>query len=142
MTKPAHWCLSAPKFHRLKIGGVSEDLKSVLEVARKLLWSDWTPVTRRNLTFTVNTVMHPEGGCARRTKFDGVESSICGMTPDGDRPIFLMQRPTLTARSWRAIPIFRLPQFSRMSGVQAPEMYEAKLYNPIAPAVRARTPAQ
>ncbi len=56
-------------------GGVSEDLKSITwKLQEGLLWSDGTPVTSADLKFTAEYCMHPEGGCAQASKFDGVES--------------------------------------------------------------------
>ena len=56
-------------------GGVSEDLTSITwKLKAGLLWSDGTPVTSADVQFTAEYCMHPEGGCAQASKFDGVKS--------------------------------------------------------------------
>ena len=56
-------------------GGVSADLTSITwKLKEGLLWSDGTPVTSADVTFTAEYCMHPEGGCAQGSKYDGVAS--------------------------------------------------------------------
>ncbi len=56
-------------------GGVSEDLMSITWTLKEgLKWSDGTPVTSADVAFTAEYCMHPEGGCAQLSKFNGVES--------------------------------------------------------------------
>ncbi|KID12489.1 peptide ABC transporter [Rhodobacteraceae bacterium PD-2] len=56
-------------------GGGSEDLTSITwKLKEGLLWSDGTDVTAEDVAFTAEYCMHPEGGCAQRAKFSGVQS--------------------------------------------------------------------
>ncbi|WP_137699909.1 peptide ABC transporter substrate-binding protein [Marimonas lutisalis] len=56
-------------------GGVSEDLKTITwKLKSGLKWSDGSAVTAADVAFTAEYCMHPEGGCAQLSKFDGVTS--------------------------------------------------------------------
>ncbi len=55
-------------------GGVAEDLKSITwRLTEGLLWSDGTPVTSADVVFSYEYCTHPEGGCAYRDRFAGIE---------------------------------------------------------------------
>jgi len=55
-------------------GGVSEDLKTITwKIKEGLKWSDGTDFTSEDVVFTSEYCMHPEGGCAQLSKYDGVE---------------------------------------------------------------------
>lgn len=55
-------------------GGVSEDLKTITwKIKDGLKWSDGTDFTSEDVVFTAEYCMHPEGGCAQLSKYDGVE---------------------------------------------------------------------
>ena len=112
-------------------GGVSEDLKSITwKLKSGLLWSDGTPVTSADVKFTAEYCMHPEGGCAQASKFDGVDSveTIDDLTvkvtfkdakPNPYGPFMGMQSPIIQAA-----------QFADCLGAKAPECTEAN-FNPI-----------
>jgi len=58
-------------------GGVSADLTSITwKIAPGIKWSDGTAFTAADVKFTADYCMHPEGGCAQLTKFDGVSSVL------------------------------------------------------------------
>jgi peptide/nickel transport system substrate-binding protein len=58
----------------LENGGVSADLKTITwKLKAGLKWSDGTPVTSADAVFTAEYCMHPEGGCAQLSKFEGVD---------------------------------------------------------------------
>ncbi len=58
----------------LENGGVSPDLKSITwKLKDGLKWSDGTPVTSADAVFTAEYCMHPEGGCAQLSKYEGVD---------------------------------------------------------------------
>ncbi|KIN64639.1 Peptide/opine/nickel uptake family protein ABC transporter, periplasmic substrate-binding protein [Sulfitobacter noctilucicola] len=112
-------------------GGVSEDLTSITwKIADGMQWSDGTPVTSADLVFTAEYCMHPEGGCAQASKFDGVSSveAIDDMTV---KVTFSEAKPNpygpfMGAQS----PILQKAQFADCLGAKAPECTEAN-FNPI-----------
>ena len=112
-------------------GGVSEDLKSITwKIADGMEWSDGTPVTSADLVFTAEYCMHPEGGCAQASKFDGVENveAVDDMTV---KVTFTDAKPNpygpfMGAQS----PILQKAQFADCLGAKAPECTEAN-FNPI-----------
>ena len=56
-------------------GGIAEDLTSITwNITPGLTWSDGTPFTSADVAFTAEYCMHPEGGCAQLTKFEGITS--------------------------------------------------------------------
>lgn len=58
----------------LENGGVSADLKTITwKLKKDLKWSDGSPVTSGDVAFTSEYCMHPEGGCAQLSRFEGVE---------------------------------------------------------------------
>ncbi|MFD2738563.1 peptide ABC transporter substrate-binding protein [Sulfitobacter aestuarii] len=111
--------------------GVSEDLKSITwKLKPDLVWSDGSPVTTEDVKFTAEYCMHPEGGCAQRAKFDGVESVeiIDDLTV---KVTFSEAKPNpygpfMGAQS----PIIQKAQFADCLGARAPECTEAN-FNPI-----------
>ncbi|MBW4960519.1 peptide ABC transporter substrate-binding protein [Sulfitobacter sp. CW3] len=112
-------------------GGVSADLKSITwKLQEGLLWSDGTPVTTADVKFTAEYCMHPEGGCAQASKFDGVESidiidelSLTVHFTDAKPNPY---GPFMGAQS----PIIQAAQFAECLGAKAPECTEAN-FNPI-----------
>lgn len=58
----------------LENGGISEDLKTITwKLLPDVKWSDGTAFTADDVVFTAEYCMHPEGGCAQLSKFEGVE---------------------------------------------------------------------
>ncbi|MGL4311832.1 MAG: peptide ABC transporter substrate-binding protein [Paracoccaceae bacterium] len=58
----------------LENGGISEDLKTITwKLLPDVKWSDGTAFTSDDVVFTAEYCMHPEGGCAQLSKFEGVE---------------------------------------------------------------------
>ncbi|MCV6584906.1 MAG: peptide ABC transporter substrate-binding protein [Marinibacterium sp.] len=54
-------------------GGVAEDLTSITwKITPGIVWSDGTPFTAKDVKFTADYCMDPDGGCAQLTKFENV----------------------------------------------------------------------
>ncbi|MFA8443837.1 peptide ABC transporter substrate-binding protein [Yoonia sp.] len=112
-------------------GGVSEDLTSITwKLKEGLLWSDGTPVTAADAVFTSEYCMHPEGGCAQLSKYNGVTNvealddltvKISFATPQPNP-----YGPMVGGQS----PIIQAAQFAECLGARAPECTEAN-FNPI-----------
>ena len=112
-------------------GGVSEDLTSITwKLKEGLLWSDGTPVTAADAVFTSEYCMHPEGGCAQLSKYNGVTNvealddltvKITFATPQPNP-----YGPMVGGQS----PIIQAAQFAECLGARAPECTEAN-FNPI-----------
>ncbi|PLS21660.1 peptide ABC transporter substrate-binding protein [Neptunicoccus cionae] len=112
-------------------GGVSEDLTSITwKLKEGLKWSDGTPVTSADVKFTAEYCMHPEGGCAQATFFDGVVSveAIDELTTKVtfNQPKPNPYGPFMGGQS----PIIQAAQFADCLGAKAPECTEAN-FNPI-----------
>ncbi|SLN33671.1 Oligopeptide-binding protein AppA precursor [Falsiruegeria litorea R37] len=103
-------------------GGVSEDLTQITwKIAPGIKWSDGSAFTSADVKFTADYCMHPEGGCAQLTKFDGVQSVE---TPDDmtvvvtfDKPTPFPYGPFVGGES----PILQKAQFENCMGAKAPE---------------------
>lgn len=103
-------------------GGVSEDLTQITwKIAPGIKWSDGSAFTSADVKFTADYCMHPEGGCAQLTKFDGVKSVE---TPDDmtvvvtfDKPTPFPYGPFVGGES----PILQKAQFENCMGAKAPE---------------------
>jgi peptide/nickel transport system substrate-binding protein len=112
-------------------GGVSADLTSITwKLKAGLLWSDGTPVTSADVKFTAEYCMHPEGGCAQASFFDGVTSvdAVDDLTikVTFDQPKPNPYGPFMGGQS----PIIQMNQFKDCLGAKAPECTEAN-FNPI-----------
>jgi peptide/nickel transport system substrate-binding protein len=112
-------------------GGVSEDLTSITwNIKPGLMWSDGSAFTANDVKFTAEYCMHPEGGCAQLTKFDGVTSvdviddMTVKVTFEGPTPV--PYGPFVGGES----PIIQAAQFADCLGAKAPECTEAN-FNPI-----------
>ena len=112
-------------------GGVSEDLTSITwKLKPGLLWSDGTAVTSADVIFTGEYCMHPEGGCAQLSKFEGVKSIeavddlTVKVTFTGPKP-----NPYLAFVGGTS-PIIQKAQFADCLGAKAQECTEAN-FNPI-----------
>ncbi|MGY6633137.1 MAG: peptide ABC transporter substrate-binding protein [Alkalilacustris sp.] len=107
-------------------GGVSEDLRTITwRLKEGLLWSDGTPVTSADVAFTHEYCTHPEGGCAYRDRFAGIEGIE---TPD-DRTIVITFEDA-TPNPYMAFvgagsPILQRAQFQDCMGARAPECTDA-----------------
>ena len=106
-------------------GGVSEDLKSITWTLREgLKWSDGSAVTSADVKFTADYCMHPDGGCAQLSFFDGVTQID---TPD-DRTVVVHFKdakpnpygPFVGGQS----PIIQKAQFENCIGAAAPNCTE------------------
>ncbi|MBO9450215.1 peptide ABC transporter substrate-binding protein [Tropicibacter sp. R16_0] len=112
-------------------GGVSEDLTQITwKIAPGIKWSDGSAFTSADVKFTADYCMHPEGGCAQLTKFDGVQSVE---TPDDmtvvvtfDKPTPFPYGPFVGGES----PILQKAQFENCMGAKAPEC-TAENFGPI-----------
>ncbi len=112
-------------------GGVSEDLTSITwKLKEGLLWSDGTPVTAADAVFTAEYCMHPEGGCAQLSKYNGVTNvealddltikiSFGAPQPNPYGPMVGGQSPIIQAA-----------QFADCLGARAPECTDAN-FGPI-----------
>jgi len=112
-------------------GGVSADLTSITwKLKQGLVWSDGSPVTSADVAFTAEYCMHPEGGCASASFFDGVSSVeavddlTIKVTFDAPKPN--PYGPLVGGQS----PIIQAAQFADCLGAKAPECTEAN-FNPI-----------
>ena len=112
-------------------GGVAEDLKSITwKLKEGLMWSDGTPVTSADIKFTAEYCMHPEGGCAQGSKYDGVTSVdiVDDLTVTVN---FSDEKPNPYGPFMGAqAPIIQAAQFAECLGAKAPECTEAN-FNPI-----------
>ncbi|MCE8526085.1 peptide ABC transporter substrate-binding protein [Ruegeria pomeroyi] len=103
-------------------GGVSEDLTSITwKIAPGIKWSDGSAFTAHDVKFTADYCMHPEGGCAQLTKFEGVTSveALDDMTVKVtfDKPTPFPYGPFVGGES----PIIQKAQFENCMGAKAPE---------------------
>ncbi|MBE1284884.1 MAG: peptide ABC transporter substrate-binding protein [Rhodobacteraceae bacterium] len=110
-------------------GGVSEDLTSITwKVAPDLKWSDGSAVTAHDVKFTADYCMHPEGGCAQLSKFEGVNSVeaiddlTVKVTFNGPTPF--PYGPFVGNES----PILQKAQFENCMGAKAPECTDQNFY--------------
>ncbi|MEX0285703.1 MAG: peptide ABC transporter substrate-binding protein [Paracoccaceae bacterium] len=112
-------------------GGVSEDLKSITwKLQEGLKWSDGSAVTSADVKFTADYCMHPEGGCAQLSFFDGVESIE---TPDDLTVVVNFAEPKPNPYGpfvGGQSPIIQKAQFESCMGAKAPECTEAN-FGPI-----------
>ncbi|MCP4818690.1 MAG: peptide ABC transporter substrate-binding protein [Shimia sp.] len=112
-------------------GGVSEDLTTITwKIADGMLWSDGTKVTSADVVFTGEYCMHPEGGCAQASFFDGVENieALDEMTVKVtfNQPKPNPYGPFVGGQS----PIIQKAQFENCMGAKAPEC-TAENFGPI-----------
>ncbi len=115
----------------LQNGGVSADLKTITwKLKEGLLWSDGTPVTAEDAVFTAEYCMHPEGGCAQLSKFEGVDKveAVDALTIriSFKEPKPYPYLPLVGALS----PIIQKAQFQDCLGAKAPECTAAN-FGPI-----------
>ncbi|MDV4143880.1 peptide ABC transporter substrate-binding protein [Shimia sp. FJ5] len=107
-------------------GGVSEDLTSITwKLKEGLKWSDGTDVTARDVQFTAEYCMHPEGGCAQFAKFEGVDTVevIDDLTVKVN---FSEPKPNpYSAFMGGQSPIIQAAQFADCLGAKAPECTSA-----------------
>ncbi|MEL6961055.1 MAG: peptide ABC transporter substrate-binding protein, partial [Pseudomonadota bacterium] len=112
-------------------GGVSEDLTSITWTLKEgILWSDGTPFTSADVKFTADYCMHPEGGCAQLSFFEGVESVE---TPDAQTVVVTFNQPKPNPYALFVggqSPIIQAAQFADCLGAKAPECTDAN-FNPI-----------
>ncbi|SDE16860.1 peptide ABC transporter substrate-binding protein [Ruegeria marina] len=106
-------------------GGVSEDLTTITwKIAPGIKWSDGSAFTAHDVKFTADYCMHPEGGCAQLTKFEGVTSVevIDDLTVKVtfDKPTPFPYGPFVGGES----PIIQKAQFENCMGAKAPECTE------------------
>lgn len=112
-------------------GGVSEDLTSITwKIAPGLTWSDGSAFTANDVKFTADYCMHPEGGCAQLSKYEGVtdvsvvDDLTVKVTFGGPTPF--PYGPFVGNES----PIIQQAQFENCMGAKAPECTEAN-FNPV-----------
>ncbi|MEL7164186.1 MAG: peptide ABC transporter substrate-binding protein [Pseudomonadota bacterium] len=112
-------------------GGVSDDLTSITwKLKEGILWSDGTPFTSADVKFTADYCMHPEGGCAQLSFFEGVESVE---TPDAQTVVVTFNQPKPNPYALFVggqSPIIQAAQFADCLGAKAPECTDAN-FNPI-----------
>ena len=112
-------------------GGISEDLTSITwKITPGTLWSDGTPLTSADVVFTGEYCMHPEGGCAQLSKFEGVQSveAVDVMTV---KVTFKAPKPNpYLAFVGATSPVLQKAQFAECMGAKAQECTEAN-FNPI-----------
>ncbi|MEO0633200.1 MAG: ABC transporter substrate-binding protein, partial [Pseudomonadota bacterium] len=107
-------------------GGVSDDLTSITwKLKEGILWSDGTPFTSADVKFTADYCMHPEGGCAQLSFFEGVESVE---TPDAQTVVVTFNQPKPNPYALFVggqSPIIQAAQFADCLGAKAPECTDA-----------------
>ncbi|WP_019955729.1 peptide ABC transporter substrate-binding protein [Yoonia vestfoldensis] len=112
-------------------GGVSEDLTTITWTLKEgLLWSDGTPVTAADAVFTAEYCMHPEGGCAQLSKYNGVEN-VEAVDDRTIRITFATPQPNpYGPMVGGQSPILQAAQFADCLGARAPECTDAN-FGPI-----------
>lgn len=115
----------------LENGGISEDLKSITwHLLPGLTWSDGTPLTAADAVFTAEYCMHPEGGCAQRSRYEGVEK-VEALDDTTIRVTFAEPKPNpLTAFVSASAPLLQKAQFAACLGAAASSCTEAN-FGPI-----------
>jgi peptide/nickel transport system substrate-binding protein len=110
----------------LENGGISADLTSITwKLQPGLMWSDGTPVTADDAVFTANYCMHPEGGCAQLTKYEGV-ASVEAVDATTVKVTFTGPKPNpYTAFVGALAPILQKAQFEACIGAAAPTCTDA-----------------
>lgn len=101
-------------------GGVAADFTSITwKLKPGLMWSDGTPLTAKDVKFTADYCMDPEGGCAAGARFGGIASVE---TPDDltvkinfAEPKFFPWQAFVGARS----PVLQAAQFADCLGTRA-----------------------
>jgi peptide/nickel transport system substrate-binding protein len=110
-------------------GGVSADLTSITwNITPGIKWSDGSDFTSADVKFTADYCMHPEGGCAQLTKFDGVTSIE---TPDAHTVVVTFDQPTPFPYGpfvGGESPILQKAQFENCMGAKAPECTDQNFY--------------
>lgn len=110
-------------------GSITADLKSITwKLKPDLKWSDGSPVTARDVSFTANYCMDPKGGCASFGRFQHIEKVE---TPDEltikvtfKQPMPVPYAPFVGATS----PIIQAKQFAECLGDKAPTCTEANFH--------------
>ncbi|MGD9862437.1 MAG: peptide ABC transporter substrate-binding protein [Pseudodonghicola sp.] len=121
----------AEEIPTLENGGVSADLTSITwKLKPGILWSDGTPFTSADVKFTADYCMHPEGGCAQLSKFEGIDSIE---TPDDMTVVIKFKKAQpypYSAFMGGQSPVIQKAQFENCMGAKAPECTEAN-FGPI-----------
>ncbi|MGI3170821.1 peptide ABC transporter substrate-binding protein [Pseudooceanicola sp. C21-150M6] len=121
----------AEEIPTIENGGVTEDLKTITwKLKEGLTWSDGSPVTSADVKFTADYCMHPEGGCAQLSKFEGVSEIE---TPDDLTIVVHFSEPKPNPYGpfmGGQSPILQAAQFAECLGARAPECTEAN-FGPI-----------
>ncbi len=112
-------------------GGVSADLTSITwKIKSGIKWSDGSDFTAHDVKFTAEYCMHPEGGCAQVTKFEGVTNveALDDLTVKVTfgAPTPFPYGPFVGGES----PILQQAQFENCTGAKAPECTSAN-FGPI-----------
>ena len=106
-------------------GGISGDGRTITWRLREdIAWSDGTALTASDVVFTGEYCMHPEGGCAARSRFAGVERIEA---PDAHRVRITFEEPTPAPYGpfvGAPSPILQKAQFADCLGARAPECTE------------------
>ena len=121
----------AEKIPTVANGGVSADLTSITwKLKAGLLWSDGTPLTSKDVKFSADYCMHPEGGCAQGARFDGVASvdivDDLTVKVSFTQPMPNPYGPFMGGES----PIIQAAQFAKCTGAKAPSC-TAENFGPI-----------
>ena len=105
----------------LENGGISEDLRTITwKIQPGIKWSDGTPLTSADVVFSAEYCMHPEGGCAQLSKFEGVEK-VEALDDLTVKVTFTEPRPDpFAAFMGGQSPIIQKAQFENCLGTAAP----------------------
>ncbi|MBV0892748.1 peptide ABC transporter substrate-binding protein [Paracoccus sp. Z118] len=101
-------------------GGISGDMRTITwKIAPDLKWSDGSAFTAQDVVFTAEYCMHPEGGCAQLSRFEGV-GSVEAVDPQTVRVTFTGPKANpYTAFVGARSPVLQKAQFQDCLGPAA-----------------------
>ena len=101
-------------------GGISADRTSITwKIKPDMKWSDGTPFTSEDVKFTAEYCMHPEGGCAQLSRYEGIKS-VEAVDPLTVKVTFeAPQANPFTAFVGATSPILQKAQFQNCLGTAA-----------------------
>ena len=119
----------ATEIPTIENGGVAADLTSITwKLKDGIMWSDGTPLTSADVKFTADYCMHPEGGCAQLSKFEGVASID---TPDPLTVVINFKKAQpypYSAFMGTQSPVIQKAQYENCMGAKAQECTDANFY--------------
>ncbi|WP_299358445.1 peptide ABC transporter substrate-binding protein [uncultured Paracoccus sp.] len=112
-------------------GGFAEDMTSVTwKLKPDLKWSDGSPVTADDVVFTAEYCMHPEGGCAQLSRYQGIDK-VEAVDPQTVKVTFKEPKPNpYMAFVGAQSPILQKAQFQDCLGTAASTCTDQN-FNPV-----------